>query len=70
MTTHDNLYKHLNEAYWHTRTVIAEEMKRLEEKPLAGWSIEKHKAYHEKAIEEAQQAQKWLFLQLMKINPD
>jgi len=49
---------------------IEQERKNLAAPPLYGWSQEKHEAYHQRQLDQAQTAAKYCFLRLMEINPD
>jgi hypothetical protein len=44
--------------------------KQLTEKPLSGWSQEKHEQYCNEQIERALVVDKWCFTRLMQHNPD
>ena len=64
------LHNALNDAYWHAKREIEYWKKQVKEKPLYGWSQEKHEKYCMDQILKASAAEDWLFSQLMRINPD
>ena len=43
---------------------------KLAEKPLFGWSAEKHQKYHQAAIDECEVVGRYLFIRQMQIDPD
>lgn len=54
----------------HLRSRVARHNAQLLGKPLNGWTQEQHEAYHKKAIKECQAVAEWVFVELMRIDPD
>lgn len=44
--------------------------RQLTQKPLGGWSQEKHERYHTEHIQEAETAAHYCFIRQMQLNPD
>jgi len=67
-----------NDALWNALTLVKMDAQKaiqsaqqeLAKKPLHGWSQQKHEAYHQKAIAEAQTVVDYCFIRQMQINPD
>jgi hypothetical protein len=49
---------------------FADHQQALKEPPLFGWTVEKHRAYHEKYMNEARAVINYCFIRQMQINPD
>lgn len=63
-------YTALSKAQRYLSQKLERAKKALAEKPLNGWSQEKHEAYHQREIAQYETAINVLFVEQMRINPD
>jgi len=70
MSKNDSLYNALRTVHRDALAQKAMHEACLESVPLIGWTLEKHKAYHEKHCAEAQIVIDYLFVRMMQIDPD
>jgi len=68
--TETNLYRALYQAHRDAIEQAEYHVKKAQESPLNGWSVEKHLLYHTEHAREAEAAQKYLFYRMMQIDPD
>lgn len=66
----DQLWNALTRVKMDAQKAMESAQHQLELQPLHGWSIEKHKAYHEREIAEAQAVVHYCFIRQMQIDPD
>jgi len=64
------LYNALSEAKRDAIEQAEYHLKKAQEPPLNGWSVEKHLLYHSKHAQEAEIAVRYLFARMMQIDPD
>lgn len=63
-------YQALKQVYKIACEEIHAEREALRMRPLPGWETERHQEYHAQALLAAEAAERWLFLHLMRIDPD
>ena len=65
----NTLYRALEIAYGDAKRQQKRYSDQVGQRPLSGWSREKHDNYHIKHAKEAEAASHYLFIRLMQINP-